>query len=270
MNPAIAMVIILGALGGLMLGVRSLQSRARIGPEVARKFVHLGMGTISIFLPWLFASPGLVWALALIATAGLAGVRFSPAVGRHLGGVLGGVNRTSWGEIYFPLGVALSFSLAQTNRAAYCAAIGVLTFADSAGALIGGRYGRLRYSVHGDAKSIEGSTAVLIASVLCTSPALIWLGGESWKSAFTGGLLVGAAATVVEAASGRGLDNLLLPLAVVGLIRAWTNPAADFQRTRWLCLIGGAVSFVVFATAAGLSTRRRKPAVSPKVGAPLQ
>jgi phytol kinase len=270
MNPAIAMAVILGCLGGLMLGVRALQSRGGVGAETGRKLVHLGMGTISLFLPWLFRSPGLVWALALTTATGLVGVRILPAVAQHLGGVLGGVNRASLGEIYFPLGVALSFALAHTNRAAYCAAIGALTFADSAGALIGGRYGRSRYSARSDAKSIEGSTAVLVASVLCATLALIWPGGESWTSALAGGLLIGAAATVVEAIAGRGLDNLLLPLAVVGLIKAWSNHTADFPRLRWLCLIGVGFSFVVFVAGAGLSARRRKTAVPLEVAAKLR
>jgi phytol kinase len=203
------------------------------------------------------------------------------------------VNRSSLGEIYFPLGVALAFTLAHADRAAYCAAIGVLAFADSTGALVGSRWGRWRYSVPhfratvwaakpgtpttgrnrkredekcgpGDTKSIEGSAAVLVTSILCTTISLATLGDESWTSALAGGLVVGSAATTIEAVSGRGIDNLLLPLTVVGLIKLWTNHAADFQGVR---VVGGAaavISFAVFAVAASVSVSRRGPGAAGK------
>ena len=259
MNPAVFMAMVLGALAGLMAGARALQAGGRVAPETARKIVHIGMGVVSLFLPWIFVGAGPVWMLALLSAAGLVGVRLIPGAMRRLGGVLYGVGRFSLGEIYFPLGVALAFTLARENRAAFCGAVGVLAFADSAGAMVGSRWGRRRYALRGHVKSIEGSAAVLVTSILWTTLSLAVLGGGSWMSAVAGGLLIGAAATVIEAVAGHGLDNLLLPLAVVGLMKVWGNEAADFQVVRMLCGGAAVMAFAVFAVSAVVSARQPPP-----------
>jgi hypothetical protein len=98
------------------------------------------------------------------------------------------------------------------------AAICVLTFADTAGALIGCRYGHRRYQVFGSAKSFEGSAAVLIVAAICVSVSLHSLAGFSWPRAFAVGLIAGAIGSVVEALCSRGLDNLILPIAIVAVL----------------------------------------------------
>jgi dolichol kinase len=82
------------------------------------------------------------------------------------------------------------------------AALVFIIVGDAAAALIGRRYGRLRYM---GGKSLEGSTACLISSFLASLlvPGLPVMAG-----------LIGAlTATVVEACSGSLDDNLTVPLA---------------------------------------------------------
>ena len=257
MNPAASMALILGALGLMLCGVRLLQSAAGVGSETGRKLVHMGMGVIALALPWLFSDAGPVWLLAALATAALLAVRFIPAVTRHLGGVLGGVQRFSLGEVYFAPGVALAFTLAGGDRAEFCGAVGVLTFADSAGALVGTRWGRRRYHALGHAKSAEGSAAVFAASVLCVAVASTVLGGESWTVALTGALLAGVVVTVVEGLASHGLDNLLLPPVVVGLMRLWDGRSAESSSLIFACVTGPVAGLVIWFAAV---PRRRKSA----------
>jgi phytol kinase len=252
------MILILGALGLMLCGVRLLQSAAGVGSETGRKLVHMGMGVIALALPWLFSDAGPVWLLAALATAALLAVRFIPAVTRHLGGVLGGVQRFSLGEVYFAPGVALAFTLARGQAAEFCGAVGVLTFADSAGALVGTRWGRHRYPALGQAKSIEGSAAVFVASILCVTLTAAVLGDESWPAALAGGLLAGALVTVVEAVASHGLDNLLLPPVVVGFMRIWAGRSADRWSLIGACVIGPLVLFAIWLAVA--ARRRKLPA----------
>jgi phytol kinase len=179
------------------------------------------MGTIAVPFPWIFADSRPVWSLAAVSIVILGAIRFVPAMARKFGTVLGGVDRASLGDIFFPLGLASAFTLAHGNKDAFVAATGVLAFGDTAGALVGVRWGRARFSIARNTKSIEGSTAVLVVSFLCVMFAFVILGATSLSVAATAGLVVGLAAALIEAVSSYGLDNFLLPVAVVELLQHW-------------------------------------------------
>jgi phytol kinase len=218
MNPLAPILAVVGALALLMVIVRALRARGLLGPETGRKLVHAAMGTIALSFPWMFAESWPVWALAAAAAAMLGAVRLVPPLATRFGSVLGEVDRNSYGDLLFPLGAATAFELSGADHAAYCAAIGVLAFADTAGALVGLRWGRHRYCVPGGLKSIEGSLAVLVVSFACALVGFSVLGA----SAVTRGVAVGGGvalvAALVEGAAGFGLDNFLLPAVVVELM----------------------------------------------------
>lgn len=209
-----------------MAVVRGLQVRGTLGSEVARKAVHLGMGTVCLGFPWIFSAPEPVWVLALLAGAALGAVRMVPGLRARFGGVLGGVERASLGEIYFPFSVALVFTLAKGDRAIFCAAVAILTYADAAGALVGQRWGRTRYPAVESTKSLEGSAAVLLVTWFCVVAILVGLEGMAWPRAVLMGGIVGLFAALVEAVSWRGLDNLLLPVVALAQLRVYANLAA--------------------------------------------
>jgi phytol kinase len=65
--------------------------------------------------------------------------------------------RRSLGEVYFPAAVAVLFCLSHQTPLLFCIPILMLTLADAVAALIGVRYGRLRYQTLEGQKSAEGS-----------------------------------------------------------------------------------------------------------------
>jgi phytol kinase len=220
MTGPVAMASVLAALAALMLAVRLLQARGWVGSEVGRKLVHAGMGLIALSLPWIFADPRPVWILAVIAILLLGAVRLVPVAAQRFGQVLGGVNRASLGEIFFPPGVATAFTLAHGQAAAFCGGVGVLALGDTAGALVGTRWGRRRYVIFGHTKSWEGSAAVWLVSSGCIAIASAALGDSGMGPAQLGrALLTGAVAALAEAVLPYGLDNLVLPVLVVILMR---------------------------------------------------
>ena len=227
-NPAAGIALVLGLLTALMLGVRLLQQRAVVGPELARKLVHLGLGTVCLGFPGIFRAPEPVWAVAGLAVAAMLIVRLVGPVRAVLGHVLGGVGRTSFGEIYFPIAVALVFTLARGDVAAYCAPVAILAYADAAGALVGQRWGRHRYRAVESMKSLEGSAAVFGVTWVAV---MIVVGGWTrvpWPEMVLTGLIMAAFAALVEAVSWRGLDNLLVPIVAFAQMRiypgiAWTD-----------------------------------------------
>ena len=216
MNPLAGIALVLFALGALTLGVKRLQA-AGIGAELARKLVHMGMGGVCLVFPWLFAEAWPVWVLAAVAGAALVALRFVPVLRREFGGVLHGVGRTSFGEVYFPFGVAAVFTLAHGHAMRYMAPVALLSFADSAGALVGARWGRLKYGTLEGQKSVEGSAAVGVAGFLCAAGPLL-LARHDPRAAVLIGMVMGLFALILEAISWRGLDNVFLPLAAYAQI----------------------------------------------------
>src|SRR2546429_141559 len=109
-GPWLGMALVLGILAGLVVGLALWRRVTRPHPELTRKVVHVGTGLVSLALPWLFAEAWPVLTLAVLGAGGLLVLR----VGRlrdGLGAVLGGVGRSSLGEVCFAAGVAVLFVL---------------------------------------------------------------------------------------------------------------------------------------------------------------
>lgn len=211
------------ALGGFVVLFTMLQFVARTGavhPESTRKMFHTGSGALTLAFPFIFRE---TWPVLLLtgASASLIGaVKFVPSLRARFGGVANRVDRTTLGELYFPISVALLFWLTRGEHPLlFVIPILMLTFADATCALVGRRYGLVKY--HGASKSLEGSIAFVVVAFFCVHvPLLLWsdVGRvESLLTAATLALLV----MVLEGSAWRGLDNLFIPIGGYFLLRAY-------------------------------------------------
>lgn len=227
-TPRLLMLLVGITLVGAMAGLSAGQRRFGLPAECARKLLHVAMGLVTLSFPWLFSSPWPVLALALAALAWLAAIRRGKALRRCFGPVLEGVGRPGWGEGYFVLGAAATFLLAQDSPLFYCLPMAILSFADAGAALIGQRWGRQPGAVRFGGKSLAGSSAFFAIALGCGVVALQawegWAPSRSWPHA----LLLALVTTVLEAMARCGLDNLLIPLGALMLLRleAEATPAA--------------------------------------------
>jgi phytol kinase len=197
--------------------------KTSVRPETTRKLLHVGSGILTLAFPFVFVD---LWPVALLsggAALVLAAARFVPVLRARCGGVVGRVERASWGEFYFPLSVVILFWLSLGEHTLlFVIPVLVLTLADTAGAVVGTRFGLTRYC--GAGKSVEGSLAfAVVAFVSVSAPLMAWsrVGvPEALMIAATLALLL----ALLEAAAQRGLDNLLIPIASYGLLRGvlWT------------------------------------------------
>lgn len=147
MNPFLGILIVAIAFALLMGVVGWLRQRCGLQPELSRKAVHVGMGLVTLSFPWLFQE---FWPVGLLAGGfilALLAIRFVPPLRAKLGGVLGGVERESWGEFLFPISVAFIFWLARGNTLLFFVPVLTLSLADALAALIGQRYGLARYAL---------------------------------------------------------------------------------------------------------------------------
>ena len=202
--PILVILGTLGLLGGLLAGLAVLTRRWHLPGESVRKALHVLMALAMLPLPYVLPDLRAVWALALAATGAMLAVRYVRALHTRVGCVVYGIERQSWGDLCFPFGIALVYSLTRGDVLVYEVAVAALAFGDPAAAIVGGR-SRDVVSVPGGRASVRGTLAcagvvLVLALVVGVAP----------------GLAVALAGTValVEAATGWGLDNVTLPLAV--------------------------------------------------------
>jgi len=249
-SPWLGIPAVMALLGGMLLVVRWIGGRLRWHPETSRKAVHIGMGLACLSFPWVFRDPWPVALLAAVACAALGSIRLVPAVRSRLGGVLGGVERESWGELVFPPSVAFVFWLARGDAILFCVPVLILTLADAVAALIGARYGRVRYETDDGSKSIEGSLAFFIVAFLSTHSALLLFSPIGRLESLLIAAVMGFILVLIEAIAWHGLDNAFIPIVShVCLVRMMDRSVPDLG-ARLAVLVGviAALSFLKRAT----------------------
>jgi len=215
------LIVVVGLLATLM-GLRALRLRFGWHAEVMRKLAHIGLGLSSLTFAWLFTERWPVVLLGGLAFATLAALRWVPWVREQVGVVVHGVDRTSGGDLYFPIASTGLFVLADGNRILYAIPILTLTLADAVAALIGVQYGRTTYdSADGALKSIEGSIAFFLVAFLASHIPLLLFTSTGRAESLLIGLTFGMLLMLLEAISWRGLDNLLIPFGGFLLLRAF-------------------------------------------------
>ena len=216
---------LLGLFAGLIGLVEILARRTSMPPEWTRKLVHLGGGLGCLLFPLLVENPLTVLFLALC----FGGVFWIAERKRWLL-CLCRVSRQSRGSTYYPFAIAALFWLTAERYGLYLSSVLVLTVSDTAAALVGSRYGRIRYRTGGvdDRKSLEGSLIFWLLSFLAVFLPLALRGDAGLAQALWAAFLTATLLTAVEAVSTRGSDNLYVPLlASFMLLKVITKPLAE-------------------------------------------
>jgi phytol kinase len=213
MNPNILGLILSYVFIFAIVGISTLlQSRKLLSVEGARKFVHIGVSNWWIiamltFDNFIFAIiPPITFIILNYANYRLKLVK-----------VMDNEKRSDLGTVYFPISLLilaiLSWGVAPFNATplGYFGAFGILVmgYGDGFAAVIGEKFGKTKL-VFG--KSLEGSLAMFVASLIVASILLLVVGGQPlwWLIA----LVVALVATLVELYSPFGLDNLSVPIVV--------------------------------------------------------
>lgn len=193
----------------VVIGGAELLRRRGLGRDYSRKIVHVGIGswvgpTYLLYEHRLWAAlPPLLFVVvnALSYRYGL--LRSIEGEERNIGTLLYPVSVALaiagfWGPELAPIGLS---------------AILVLAWGDAAASLVGRRWGTHRYRVGLQHRSYEGSLAMLVVSFAAVVAAYALLADVA-PSVLVGAALAAIAATVIEARSVWGLDNLFVPAAV--------------------------------------------------------
>jgi phytol kinase len=244
-NPFLGMALVVSAFAALLASLYAWQRRHPVHPEVLRKLMHVGMGLTALTFPWLFQntwpvlslSGGFVILLFLLRTNGPLARRWQDVLGRD--------RRVSFGELYFPVSVGLLFQFSNGDPILYGIPVLLLTFADSASALIGQRYGLQPYSTEESFKTVEGSMAFFTVAFLSIHVPLLLLTTTGREESLLIGLTLGLLATMLESVGWRGLDNLLVPLGSFVLLKSYLRMEIGELHLIFVCLVL-LLAFMVF------------------------
>ena len=236
-HPLAGMMLAMTAFAGVVAALPLASRAAALGPESSRKLLHVAAGLLTLPFPLLFADPWPVYLLTAATALLILAVETIPGCRARVGRLIAGVERSTLGEFYFPLSVAIVFRLAHGKpEILFIVPMLVLTIADAAGALAGGRPGVRRYA--GGRKSVEGSAAFAAAALVCASAGLlVWTDGRILESVLAGATLA-LALTLVEGCAPRGLDNLFIPLAGYFVLEAILPLGAGDLLPRLLVISG--------------------------------
>ncbi len=213
------------ALFGITMLVHFFGKRFDLSSESQRKLVHVAVGLHAIALPHILDRRSFL-VFAILAAAALLALR-SDRLRSGIGGSVHSVKRKSWGDLLFLLAVAVLFVRAPGDPLLYTLPIAVLTLSDAAAALVGSRYGAHRFGTGDRIKSVEGSLVFfLVTWIICVAILLQFTAipreNITWLAFFVAGF-----ATIIEADSWQGLDNVFVPLAVHTMCMVWgESPSA--------------------------------------------
>ena len=244
MNPWLGIIVVLALLGSLIGVLAWFQKIKQPHPELVRKLLHIGMGLVTLSFPWLFSTSWPVTVLAIMAVIALLGVKYIKT--DSISNVVHGVARESLGEIYFPISIAIIFALSDGNMILFVIPVLILTLADAVAALIGVRYGTIKYTTTDGVKSTEGSIAFFTMALLTTLIPLLLFTQVGRTETLLIALIIAMLVMYIEAISWKGLDNLFIPLGGFLLLKVYMTMGVPQLTLRLIVIIALFVFFIIY------------------------
>ncbi len=197
---------------GLVFLASEILRRLKQDPGLVRKVVHIGTGNVLLIAWWLHIP---TW---LCVTAG---VTFSAiALASHYTNILPmihDVGRKTYGVFYYALSITILVVFLWDSHPQY-AVIGVMvmSWGDGMAALIGKRFGKHSFVHLGNKRSLEGSFAMFVTSLIVMI-GILGITHSIHTRDITIAIPVAAIAALLEAYSPGGTDNISVPLSSAAL-----------------------------------------------------
>lgn len=204
----LSLIFALGVVFVLLLLAEVLRRRKYIQGEVARKFVHITVG--SFVATWMFFMP--MYEIRLVCAAFLVVVLIDRKL--RIFKSVHSVKRKTIGDIMFPLGIVLTTFVADSSWI-FAVAILHLSLGDGFAAIFGQHFQpRFAYALLGQKKSFVGSGVFFAMSVILTAAFLYLAPVTVFASALPLLIVLPLATTLLESLSLFGIDNVTVPVFV--------------------------------------------------------
>lgn len=220
-TPWTGLALLLGGWAVMGVVIATIRRIFDPHPEINRKMIHLTTTTIALSFPWVFRDAWPPVAVCAVAFTVMVLVRLpalDPLVRAF--GLADSRRLDSWGEFYYPAAIAILYLTLRDDRPAYIIPILGVGAGDTAAAVIGKRWGKLRFrDPSGVTKSLEGTLAFVAATLPPAALVLICWSGLPPDSAILLAAILAVYLALLEAIAWEGLDNLFVPAGAVLLLR---------------------------------------------------
>lgn len=210
MNDLWATLISYAYVSAVLAGAELAHRRLSVSSYVTRKIVHAAVGTW--VLPTLFLFDSWLWAitppLTFLAVNAI-------ALRRGAFSSIEGNDPRNYGPLFFPAAFVLVLPLYWTEGSKFAAGVGILCMAwgDPLASAVGRAWGRRRFKIVGSVRSLEGSASMFVVSTIAAALAIALTSGFGPLALVAIAVSAASAATVAEALSFFGADDLTVPLA---------------------------------------------------------
>ena len=182
------------------------------GEEISRKFVHIMLS--NIWFIYLFFIDSLVVACilpALLVFINILSYKFKliKSMERE--------NNDGFGTIYYAISILIISAFSYYLNIPMIGTLGVLVmgYGDGFAAIIGKGVNSPKYRIGNTTKSLAGSLTMLIVSMIISCIVLNLLGAEYFVLK---AICISVLATILEAISIKGLDNISVPVILTALV----------------------------------------------------
>ena len=187
--------------------------------ELARKIIHIGVS--NWFFIYYYCFQTTVWPIVGLATFAI--INFILTLTGAFSAVIGKESvKRSWGVVYYPLSIIVLILFVKwglgTKVDLGCALLG-MGYGDGLAALIGQKFGKTKLT-KSSKKTLLGSVTLLLVVAVIVFALKLWLGfggsfgGCTWWALALCSLGIGLAASIAEAVTPLGLDNVSVPIVV--------------------------------------------------------
>ncbi|KZX13295.1 diacylglycerol/polyprenol kinase family protein [Methanobrevibacter oralis] len=179
--------------------------------DVSRKFVHIMVGNMIFAMPFFSNTWIMVWFLTLPITIALFFLTdYSPIKIKNI------ITESGHALGLFFYAAIWTVLIAIFNNYIWIVALAIvpLVYGDGFAALIGAKFGKIKYHVFGGEKSLEGSLSMFFVTFVMS--VFVWmvffsLGYVMPEFNIVYILSISAVATICESVSYGGIDNLTVP-----------------------------------------------------------
>ncbi|MFY9309035.1 MAG: phosphatidate cytidylyltransferase [Bacteroidia bacterium] len=179
--------------------------------EITRKIVHFGTGILTLLFPLMLDDHWLVLLLCgSFAVILIISIRYN-----FLKSV-NAIDRESVGSIAYPVsvyGCYLAFNYFDHQYAYFYIPILILAICDPVAALAGKKWPLGKYKIGNSSKTLMGSGMFFLSAFIVI--VVLSLMEHNMTRIVMRGLIIALFSTVSEAVSGRGYDNITIPVSVL-------------------------------------------------------
>jgi len=189
----------------------------KVRAEFTRKLIHFGTGILTLLFPILLTSHW--WVLFLCSSFAvllIASMKFNFLKS------INAIDRVSIGSILYPVSVYscyLTFDYYGYQYVYFYLPILLLAICDPLAALFGKKWPVGKYSLGKHSKTLMGSSAFMCSAFILIIGFQVISDSQWYPTSlglFASALIVAFISTLAEALSGKGIDNLTIPLSALG------------------------------------------------------